>query len=83
MKNFPFSRHIEVKFTGHGLIDKIITILSEFCTTILKPLLISIIQKLVEGGVDLLVNTINKVIDYILHPTTTAAPISVASWILS
>ncbi|CAH1260583.1 unnamed protein product [Diabrotica balteata] len=61
------SGHITVKFDGH-LTDAILNILSQFVTTALHPILQGFIEAIVKIASTNVVDSVNKVIDEILHP---------------
>lgn len=66
------SGRLSLHFTGNGLVDWLINLMSDATTLVLHPLIIRIIQMIITIPVNMVVDLVNNIIDSILHPTTTS-----------
>ncbi|XP_063922604.1 uncharacterized protein LOC135137005 [Zophobas morio] len=70
--NIVHAGNIHVEFHGDALIDWLLDLLADLATTLLKSVILDLLEGIVRGGLDDAIQSINDLIDGFLNPTTPA-----------
>ncbi|KAL3283202.1 hypothetical protein HHI36_006351 [Cryptolaemus montrouzieri] len=61
------SGHFSIKFHGNLIYDWLIDLMSNMCTTALKPIIKALVKTIVEGTLEKVIDTINEIVQKILN----------------